>query len=95
MEVEYKVLLTEFSGVAAEYTLIKSILYLKLFFGMRKSWIILITFLVIIKLVFFLLENTLKVQTNCREENRNYPQSLFIDISVNIFLLNIFSKFFL
>lgn len=60
MEVEYKVLLTEFSGVAAEYTLIKSILYLKLFFGMRKSWIILITFLVIIKLVYFFVREHIK-----------------------------------
>ena len=60
MEVEYKALLTEFSGVAAEYTLIKSTLYLKLFFGMRKSWIILMTFLVIIKLVCFFVREHIK-----------------------------------
>lgn len=60
MEVEYKALLTELSGVAAEYTLIKSTLYLKLFFRMRKSWIILMTFLVIIKLVYFFVREDIK-----------------------------------
>ena len=36
MAVEYKAHLTVFSGVTPEYTLIKSTLYLKLVFGMRK-----------------------------------------------------------